>query len=60
MKKDSITTVKLTASEGNILTDGEHYGRVVYLAQGDNGDGWYEITEEEYQTKVKEAERIDE
>lgn len=48
MKKDAITMVKLTASEGHMLTDGENYGRIVYLAQGDDGEKWYEITEAEY------------
>lgn len=56
MKKESQTIVKLTASEGHILTDGESYGRIVYLAQGDEGEKWYEITEEEYQKILEEAE----
>ena len=52
MKKETITRIKLTASEGHMLTDGENYGRIVYLAQGDDGEKWYEITEAEYQAKV--------
>lgn len=57
MKKDSITIVKLTASEGHILTDGVNYGRIVYLASGDDGEKWHEITEEEYEaiSKAEEA-----
>ena len=56
MQKETITRIKLTASEGHMLTDGETYGRVVYLAQGDEGDGWYEITDAEYEAKMaKEA-----
>ena len=58
MKKDSITMLKLTASEGHVLTNGENYGRIVYLASGDEGDGWYEITEAEYE-KIKEAEEVE-
>lgn len=58
MQKETITRIKLTASEGHILTDGESYGRVVYLASGDEGDGWYEITEAEYQQKLEEKERL--
>jgi inosine/xanthosine triphosphate pyrophosphatase family protein len=58
MKKDSITMIKLTASEGHILTDGENYGRIVYLASGDEGEGWYEITEAEYQAKMAELEAL--
>lgn len=58
MKKESRTIVTLTASEGHMLTDGENYGRIVYLAQGDNGEKWYEITEAEYQKILDEKERI--
>lgn len=56
--KETITTIKLTASEGHILTDGKNYGRIVYLAQGDAGEKWHEITEGEYEEKMKE-ERFD-
>ena len=56
MKKDSITMVKLTASEGHILTNGEAYGRVVFLPSGDDGSKWYEITEAEYERIIKEKE----
>ena len=56
MRKNSITINRLTASEGHILTDGKNYGRVVYLASGDEGEGWYEITEAEYQAKMAELE----
>lgn len=58
MKKETITRIKLTASEGHILTDGESYGRIVYLASGDEGEKWHEITEGEYEEKMKE-ERFD-
>ena len=59
MQKETITRIKLTASEGHILTNGENYGRIVYLASGDEGEKWYEITEEEYEEKMKEEEAID-
>ena len=61
MKKETITRIKLTASEGHILTDGETYGRIVYLASGDEGEKWYEITEKEYNKimKKKEAETLE-
>ena len=58
MKKDLITMVKLTASEGHILTDGDNYGRIVYLASGDEGSKWYEITEAEYKKKMAELEAL--
>ena len=56
MKKDSITMIKLTASEGHMLTNGENYGNIVYLASGDEGEKWYEITEAEYEAKMAELE----
>ena len=58
MKKELQTIVTLTASEGHILTDGENYGRIVYLAQGDDGEKWYEITEAEYEAKMAELEAL--
>lgn len=57
MKRETLTRIKLTASEGHILTDGESFGRIVYLAQGDEGEKWYEITDEEYQRILEETER---
>ena len=56
MTRETITRIKLTASEGHILTDGENFGRVVYLASGDEGEKWYEITEGEYEAKMAERE----
>lgn len=58
MTKETITRIKLTASEGHILTDGENYGRIVYLAQGDEGEKWYEIPEDEYQQIIAENTEI--
>ena len=49
----------LTAGEGHVLTDGESFGRIVYLASGDEGEKWYEITEAEYEEKKKEAEELE-
>lgn len=57
MQKKTITRIMLTASEGHILTDGESYGRIVYLASGDDGSKWYEITDEEYNKILEEKER---
>ena len=48
--------IKLTAKDGMIFTNGETYGRIVYLGTGDSPDNWYEITEAEYEAiKVEEA-----
>lgn len=58
MRKNSFTINKLTASEGHILTNGEAFGRVVFLPSGDEGEKWYEITEAEYQQKLEEKERL--
>ncbi len=55
MEKEIITRIKLTASEGMILTDGESFGRVVFLASGDKGEKWHEISEEEYRAKTEEV-----
>lgn len=44
------------ADEGKILTNGEIYGRQIYLAEGVSETDFYEITEEEYQAKMSELE----
>lgn len=49
MEIGTITTTVLTASDGFILTDGEVYGRVIYLANDRKPDEFREITEDEYQ-----------
>ena len=38
----------LYADEGKILTDGETYGKIVYLAEGRTADEFHEISENEY------------
>lgn len=57
MKIETITRIKLTASEGMILTNGEAYGKEVYLGSNDSADNWHEITEEEYNTIIAEKEK---
>ena len=43
---------KLTATDGYVLTNGEAYGKEVYLGKNDNPDNWYEITEEEAEKRM--------
>lgn len=55
MKTETITMTmtKLTASEGKILTNGEVYGKVIFLADTDKAGNYHEITEEEYNEFMK-------
>ena len=49
--------IMLTASEGHILTNGETYGRTIYLAEGAEAESFREITDAEYEEILaKEAE----
>lgn len=42
--------MKLVADDGMVLTDGEIYGQVIYLAVGvESTDGFYQITRAEYE-----------
>ena len=56
MITETITRIKLTASEGMMLTDGENYGKEVFLAVDADQSLWYEITQEEYDEATKKLE----
>lgn len=56
MEIGTITTTVLTASEGYVLTDGEVYGRVIYLGKDRNPDEFSEITDADYQEILKKQE----
>ena len=53
MKKRTI----IYAEDGKILTNGEIYGKQIFLAEGVNETDFYEITEEEY-AKAMQAEEL--
>lgn len=55
MTKEIIIRTKITASKGMVLTNGEAYGTVIFLAEDDDADNYYEITREEYDKKMAEA-----
>lgn len=49
----------LKADEGKTLTNGEAFGKVVYLGKNDTAHNWHEITDEEAQA-LQESEIITE
>lgn len=58
-----ITTIelrKLTASTGNVLTNGETYGTEIYLGVNDKPENWREIAQDEYEKYLAEIEAASE
>ena len=49
-----ITRQVLCAEEGMVLTNGDTYGTVIYLAVGADASEYWEITKEEYEAKQAE------
>lgn len=47
MTSEKIVINKLTAAEGMTLTNGEVFGKEIYLGCNDTADNWREITDEE-------------
>lgn len=52
-----IELVKLVAADGMILTNGEAFGKEVYLGKNDKPENWREIAEEEYEA-ILQAEEV--
>lgn len=50
------TRTVIYADEGKILTNGEIYGKIIYLADSESSDNFHEITDEEYQKIVSDNE----
>ena len=58
MTETTITLRKLAASAGHILTNGDVYGKEVYLGVNDSAENWHEITDAEYAEVLAERERM--
>lgn len=54
MKTTKIELIKLTASEGMTLTNGETYGKEIYLGKNDKAENWHEIPDNEVPTETEE------
>lgn len=57
MKTTEIKTLKLEAEEGKMLTDGNTYGSIIYLASNRSVNEFYEITITEYEKIMAEQEK---
>lgn len=51
-----IQLIKLTAADGYVLTNGEVYGKEIYLGKNDSPAFWYEIPEADYQAIIEKEE----
>ena len=54
---ETIELKKMMASDGMVLTNGEAYGKEVYLGKNDSAENWHEITDEEYKKILEEQEK---
>ena len=58
MKSEEMKLKKITAGKGKVLSDGEIFGRVIYLGLDRNEEEFYEITEDEYVSLMEKAKDI--
>lgn len=56
MKTETLTVNVIKAEKGKILTDGNIYGRMIYLAKNRSPEEFHEITEAEYEEIQKQNE----
>lgn len=50
--------IKMVATEGMILTNGEIYGKTVFLGNSDSPDNWWEIPMENYEEVMENEENL--
>ena len=58
MARKTVERIKLTATDGMVLTNGAVFGKEVYLGSSDKAENWHEITEEEAKEIQKEQEAL--
>lgn len=56
MTKTKIEITKLTAHDGYVLTNGDVYGKEIYLGMNDRPENWHEVTDAEYAQILEERE----
>lgn len=57
MNTEYITLTKITASDGMVLTNGEIYGKEIFLSQTDSAYNYREIPISEYEAILAEQEK---
>ena len=64
MTETKIELRKLSAADGMVLTDGDIYGKEIYLGIHDSPNNYHEISDEEYaeilKREAQEAKHYDE
>ena len=58
MRQSKIELTKLTADTGMVLTNGEAFGKEIYLGVNDSAENWREITDAEYENYIAEQEEL--